>query len=103
MLLPQFILKKLTRLKTFPFIIIQVYSKWLNTPKKVTKSNHKTSPVILFPKSPQSPDFTIKKGPENLRFPRARDGARRPGDVGFARTEAKRRHSNLRGTAVPQT
>ena len=27
-------------------------------------------------------------------FLQARDGARRPGDVGFARTEAKRRHSN---------
>ena len=79
MLLPQFILKKLTRLKTFPFIIIQVYSKWLNTPKKVTKSKHKTSPVILFPKSPQIPDFTIKKGTENLRFPRARDGIRTRG------------------------
>lgn len=35
-------------------------------------------------------------------FLQARDGARRPGDVGFARTEAKQRHSNVRGTAVPR-
>ena len=34
---------------------------------------------------------------------RARDGARGPGDLGFARTEAKRRQSNLRALSGLET
>ena len=53
-----------------------MYSKILNPLKKVTKSNHKNASVILNSKSPETLDFTIKKGTEKLRFPRARDGDR---------------------------
>ena len=76
MLLPQFIFEKTDQIENFSFHNHPSVFKMVEYTKKVTESNHKTSLVILFPKSPQSPNFTIKKGTENLRFPRARDGDR---------------------------
>ena len=55
-----------SRLKTFPFNLIKMYSKILNPIKKVTKSNHKSASVILNSKTPEPLDFTTKKEPKNF-------------------------------------
>ena len=58
--------EKTDQIENFSFHNHPSVFKMIEYTKKVTKSNHKTSPVILFPKSPQSPDFTIKKEPKTF-------------------------------------
>ena len=55
--------EKTDQIENFSFHNRPSVFKMVEYTKKVTKSNHKKSPVILNPKSPQSPDFTIKKEP----------------------------------------
>ena len=76
MLCHKLFFEKSAQIENFSFHNRPNIFKMVEYTKKVTESNHKTSLVILFPKSPQSPNFTIKKGTEKLRFPKARDGDR---------------------------
>ena len=84
MLCHNLFLKNQSRLKTFPFLFFQTVFKNIEYRKKVTTSNHKTSPVILIPESPQSPDFTIKKEP-NIFDSQERETGIEPATLSLAR------------------